>query len=262
MPEADLDRPGRRRLTPWRLAGATVLASLGVLVLIGTLRYEGSPATRTSVADQVRPPSTTTDASASPLELPDPTTTSAIGPTPSPLPGTPGTPPPPSSGPLRSASAGTSAAPVREVVQSPGAIRSSTPGVSQPTEPSQTPTTFSPVSVQAEDPGNSITGGAAVTSCGTCDGGARVRYLGRVVVYLDVPTAGTRTVTVTYESDGARELKVAINNAAPSSFQVSGTSWQLPRTLQFTAAIPAGRVAVTLYNDTSPAPDVDKVTIS
>jgi hypothetical protein len=124
---------------------------------------------------------------------------------------------------------------------------------------------FSPISVQAERPGNALYGAAEVASCAACEGGARVRYIGganEVVVFADVPVAGSRTVTVAYETDGLRVLKVSINGRAPIVFALNGVSWVEPERVQFTAVIPAGRVQIRLYNDESPAPDADLVVIS
>ncbi|MEU5549827.1 MULTISPECIES: hypothetical protein [unclassified Micromonospora] len=120
---------------------------------------------------------------------------------------------------------------------------------------------FRPLTVQAEAPGNTLGGGAQIATCSACDGGARVRYLGNLTVFFDVPTAGRRTVTVHYTVDGPRELRVAVNDASQHTFAVTGTAWDSPRSVQFDATVPAGRVAVRLWSDKS-APDIDKVTIS
>ncbi|WP_432990780.1 hypothetical protein [Dactylosporangium sp. CA-233914] len=127
------------------------------------------------------------------------------------------------------------------------------------------PPAFAPISVQTEDPGNTLFGGAGVVDCATCDGGARVRYIigvNRVVVRATANVAGTRTVTVVYETDVPRLLKVSINDGLPYVTTVDGTSWEAPRRLTFTATIPAGEVNVALFNEEGAAPDVDKVTIT
>ncbi|MEU7874469.1 hypothetical protein [Dactylosporangium sp. NPDC049140] len=124
---------------------------------------------------------------------------------------------------------------------------------------------FAPISVQAEDPANTLTGGASVTACGTCRGGKRVRYLCAgctLVVRVTLPSAGPRTVTVYYEADGARALKVRVNAAAPRTFPASGPDWTVPQSFRFTADLPAGEVRLTLYNDESPAPDLDEVAVA
>ncbi|MFY1672088.1 hypothetical protein ACN27G_19305 [Plantactinospora sp. WMMB334] len=171
----------------------------------------------------------------------------------------------PASAPAHAPPTDAPAAPGAPTAPRDGAPRTTTPktAASKTTGTKSSPSTGSgTVSVQAENSTNAITGGAAVAACSACDGGARVRYLGHVTVYLTVPTAGTRTVTVTYEVDGQREIKVTVNNAAPRVFTVTGTSWDIPKTFRFTAAISAGRNAISFYNDAGGSPDIDKVTIS
>ncbi|GIJ75757.1 hypothetical protein Xph01_01890 [Micromonospora phaseoli] len=124
------------------------------------------------------------------------------------------------------------------------------------------PPSFRPVSVEAEDPGNVLSEGAGIATCPTCEGGARVRYIGRLTANLTTAAAGRRTVTVTYQVKGDRSLMISINGAAPTTHRLSGTDWDTPRTFRYTATIPAGQVSMTFYNDTGPAPDIDKITIS
>ena len=147
-------------------------------------------------------------------------------------------------------------------------------GGGDPPAPSTSPTArhrpsappiLTPISIQAEDQNNTLVGGAGIASCSTCDGGARVRYIGganELIVHLTMPVGGTRTVTVIYESDGYRTLKVGINDGTIIVRSVTGTDWDQRRVLQFTADIPAGKTSLTFFNDTSPAPDIDKVTLS
>ncbi|GGM26052.1 hypothetical protein GCM10012279_50750 [Micromonospora yangpuensis] len=118
------------------------------------------------------------------------------------------------------------------------------------------------ITVQAEDPGNVLGGGAKVASCPSCDGGARVRYLGTLTVNFTNPTAGGRTIAVTYQTDGDRQLKISVNDAAPTTHAVSGAGWDVPRTFRYDAELPAGRTSLTFFNDTGPPPDIDKITIS
>ncbi|SNS97957.1 hypothetical protein SAMN05421812_102604 [Asanoa hainanensis] len=124
---------------------------------------------------------------------------------------------------------------------------------------------FGPITVEAENLDNSLTGGAAPTECATCRGGARVRYLCvtcQVIVRTTVPVSGERTITVVYETDGYRALKVKVNDGPARTFQVGGTDWTTPRSFRFTVDLPAGPVRVALFNDHTPAPDVDQVVIS
>ncbi|WP_432990747.1 hypothetical protein [Dactylosporangium sp. CA-233914] len=222
---------------------ALALAFLGATVLLSAVRYDGSPG-RTALADggpaAPHPPS----------DLPMPSDAGSTGA------GSPGVPT--SSATLGSPRAPATTAGSPTQASTPALVDS--PPLTVAPGPSLIPQ-FSPVSVQAEHPANVLSDGARIAGCDTCDGGARVRYLGTVTAYLDIPTAGERTVTVTYEIDGHRRIKVAVNNATPLTFTVTGTSWHVPLSFEFTAAIPAGRTAITFYNDNGPAPDIDKVTV-
>jgi len=130
--------------------------------------------------------------------------------------------------------------------------------------PSRSPRPFAPVSVQAEDPRNTLVGGAQVVDCPTCDGGARVRYVGaenKLVVIATVPVAGPRTITVVYECDGTRTVRVTVNGGNPIVTDVTGTSWTEPRTVQLTTPVAAGEARI-MFSNSGPAPDIDKVTLS
>jgi hypothetical protein len=135
----------------------------------------------------------------------------------------------------------------------------------EPAASMSSPGHFIPISIQAEDPANLLSGGAAVVACGTCDGGYRVRYICtscRLVVRTTLAVPGSRTVTVVYESNGSRAVKISFNGARPLIRTVSGPDWTTPQTLRFTAVLPAGTLLVAFYNDESPAPDIDKVVVS
>src|SRR5262249_39172812 len=61
--------------------------------------------------------------------------------------------------------------------------------------------------VEAEAAGNTLAGAAAAAACATCSAGAKVRFIGNgsanyeIVNNLTVPSAGSRTLTITYELD-------------------------------------------------------------
>jgi hypothetical protein len=131
--------------------------------------------------------------------------------------------------------------------------------------PSATPASFAPIAAEAEGASSILTGGAAKTDCAACHGGGRVRYVCnscRVTVRATVPVSGRRTLTVVYETDGPRFLKVSVNDGAPRTYPVTGPGWTSPRTFRFTADLPTGPLRISLFNDESPAPDIDAVLIS
>jgi serine/threonine protein kinase len=130
---------------------------------------------------------------------------------------------------------------------------------------SQHPAHFTPIALEAEDLGNVLTAPAQAVACAACYGGYRVRYLGgtgKVSVITQIPVSGPRTLTVAYETDGQREIKISSNGTLILLRTVTGSSWDVPQTFSFAAVLDAGSVVLTFYNDTSPAPDIDKITIS
>jgi serine/threonine protein kinase len=130
---------------------------------------------------------------------------------------------------------------------------------------SPVPAQFAPMAVEAEDPGNLLTDPAQAVACAACYGGYRVRYLGgtgKVSVTRQIPVSGPRTLTVDYETDGQREIKISSNGTLILARTVTGSSWDVPQTFRFTAVLNAGPTVLTFYNDTSPGPDIDKVVIS
>jgi hypothetical protein len=138
-------------------------------------------------------------------------------------------------------------------------------GADSPSASASSPARFTPITIEAEDPHSTLSGGAAVTACATCRGGHRVRYLCftcLVVVRATVPVSGRRTLTVVYETDGDRAIKVRVNDAPARTLPVTGPEWTTPRSVQFTADLPAGPLRLSFYNDESPAPDLDQVVIS
>ncbi len=83
-----------------------------------------------------------------------------------------------------------------------------------------------------------------------------------VLLTANVPSSGTRTIRVTYTTDGDRQLRTRLNGVQVDIRWLDGTSWDDPYTFEFTATIPAGAMQLMLYNDVSPAPDLDRVVIS
>jgi hypothetical protein len=124
---------------------------------------------------------------------------------------------------------------------------------------------FATISLQASDPGN-IRKGAHVFTCATCDGGDRVGYLGGanylIIPVRGVPAAGTRTLTVVYENDGRRTLMISVNGITVSTLSLTGGSWHVPATTTLPVFLPAGASMIKFFNDSGPAPDINRIVIS
>ncbi|MEU4645407.1 hypothetical protein [Micromonospora sp. NPDC023814] len=148
-----------------------------------------------------------------------------------------------------------------EPTTGPGRGAASTP----PRTTSPPPAVFVPLRIEAEAPTNVVSGGATAVPCGPCSGGTRVGYIdaaASVVVIADLPTSGQRTVRVTYETDGPRQIKIKANGVQVDTRWLDGDGWESPRSFTFTAMLPAGPLRLAFYNDQSPSPDIDQVTIS
>ncbi|MET8280495.1 hypothetical protein [Micromonospora sp. NPDC005174] len=145
----------------------------------------------------------------------------------------------------------------------PRAVAGATPRPAPPTPPPLP--AVSPVAVQAEDPGNELHG-ALVAKCPTCEGGAKVIYLGGsnyLVVHTAVAVAGRWNASVSYESAVSRPLKVSVNGASPRTFTVAaGGDWLTPRVFTFPVDVTAGPVIFRFYHETDQMPDLDKVVLN
>lgn len=132
----------------------------------------------------------------------------------------------------------------------------SAPGAAPVTPPITT------VSVEAEASSNLLGGGAKVASCATCDGGARVRYIhdtNPLEVYVDLPVAGIRSVSVRYEADEPRDIVVQINGGSIVTYPVNGSGgWETPATFTFEAYLSAGRNALRFSGH---SPDIDRIIV-
>jgi hypothetical protein len=72
-----------------------------------------------------------------------------------------------------------------------------------------------------------------------------------------------RTVSVTYETDAPRPLRIKINDVDVGMRWLDGGGWDVQVSVAFSAALPAGVVRFTFCNDdASPAPDIDRVVVS
>jgi alpha-galactosidase len=123
------------------------------------------------------------------------------------------------------------------------------------------------VTIEAEAAGNTLAGAAAVATCSTCSGGAKVRFIGNgaanyaVVNGVTVAAAGSRSLTVTYELSGTRTFFVSVNGGAASQITVTGTSWSAPASATLTVALAAGSNTIKFFNDGGYAPDLDRISI-
>ncbi|GAA3641004.1 hypothetical protein GCM10022223_70310 [Kineosporia mesophila] len=122
------------------------------------------------------------------------------------------------------------------------------------------------MTVNATDSGNTRADVQAV-DCPTCAAGSRIAYLagasGLTVPVNDVAVAGTRTLTILYESDGARDLYVSVNGGADQ--QLAGLTgrgdWETPAGTTLRITLEKGSNTLLFHNPVGPAPDLDQFSI-
>ena len=131
--------------------------------------------------------------------------------------------------------------------------------------PSVPAPTFRPLRIDAADPANERSG-VTVTACPSCASGRRVQYLGQghvlVVHVRGVPVAGRRTLTVVYECDRPRTLRIDLDGARTVSLVLSGAGdWTTPARTSLPVDLPAGDSVLRFFNATDAAPDLDQIRI-
>ncbi|MFC4015216.1 CBM35 domain-containing protein, partial [Nonomuraea purpurea] len=125
---------------------------------------------------------------------------------------------------------------------------------------------------EAEDSRNQI-GEAGITNCAACSGGQKVRNIGggpdqgsepnAYVLFEDVtvPEAKTYTLSIDFTVNGDRSFFVTVNGGKPIEVKVSGVG----NTTLYTTSVPvtlrAGSNTIKFHNDTTPAPDLDRISL-
>ncbi|WP_155368113.1 carbohydrate-binding protein [Catellatospora vulcania] len=125
---------------------------------------------------------------------------------------------------------------------------------------------FQPITVHAADPAN-LRVGARVIECPTCVNGSRVGYIGGpntlAVQIKGVPQAGERTLTVVYETEQPRTLKLAVDGGPARELALAGAqSWLIPVRVSVRLWLPKGACWIRFFNDTGSAPDINMITVS
>ena len=124
-----------------------------------------------------------------------------------------------------------------------------------------------PGSYEAEAPGNTLAGTAAVSVCTGCSGNAKVGYLGNggtlTINGVNGGSGGATTVTVYYATAATRSAQVSVNGgtATTVSFPSTGdwnTVGSVPVTLTLAAA---SSNTIKIANASDWAPDIDRVVV-
>jgi len=167
-----------------------------------------------------------------------------------------------------------SAPPPRAATTTPAPPPPSPPPSAQPSaQPSEAPTTAKPVTYEAEDSANTVSGGAFVAKYNGASGGRIVKNLGTwgspagagklTFTGVRVPAAGQYTVMIFYvhvNGDATRSLVVTVAGTDPQKLSVSGGS-TCCRQRTLTVHLAAGVNKISLGNPGGRAPAIDKITI-
>lgn len=131
-----------------------------------------------------------------------------------------------------------------------------------------TPAASGAVGYEAESPGNTIGGSAAVYSCGGCSGGAKVGYLGGsgylVFNGVTAPTTGTYLMRLSYvDGDSSRTAVVTVNG---TSFELplpgtNDNNWDVARTVTVPVPLNAGANTIEFGNPNGYVSDIDRISV-
>ncbi|WP_238009007.1 hypothetical protein KZZ52_20905 [Dactylosporangium sp. AC04546] len=128
------------------------------------------------------------------------------------------------------------------------------------------PRGFVPISRHAADPAN-LRSGARIIECPSCEGGSRVGYIGGpntlAIRVPDVPVAGTRTLTVTYETAEPRTLMITVNDGPVHTLTLTGArDWLIPARVDLRVQVPAGTAWIRFFNEAGSAPDINAIRLA
>jgi alpha-L-fucosidase len=131
-----------------------------------------------------------------------------------------------------------------------------------------TASTSKPTTYQAEASGNTLSGAAVVATCSACSGGSKVRFIGNsasnyeIINNVNVSTAGTHQLTITYEVSGTRTFDLSVNGGATIAVDCTGTDFNSPATTTVNVTLNAGNNTIKFFNNSSYAPDLDAITVN
>jgi len=124
------------------------------------------------------------------------------------------------------------------------------------------------VTIEANASANTIAGAAKVASCAGCANGEKVGFIGDgaanyvTINDVNVPNAGTYSLTFVYCLDGSRTFDISVNGAAGTAAALTGVNWDYPVDDTISVTLKAGENTIKFYNDAAYAPDLSEITVS
>jgi hypothetical protein len=120
---------------------------------------------------------------------------------------------------------------------------------------------------EAEAPGNTFHQAVRSWPCDWCSGGARVRYIGKnprnylIMNNINVAKADNYEMIIFYLVEGTRTLLIRVNDGPATRLLLTGKGWRQLARVSITVPLRAGANKVKFYNDSSYAPDIDRIVI-
>ncbi len=127
---------------------------------------------------------------------------------------------------------------------------------------------FAQNSYEAEAPGNSLAGTAAVSNCSACSGGQEVTGIGGgsgnylIINNVQASPAGAAMVTISYLSRGARTIFLSVNGGPATSYSLSGKNLQTPVSSNVGVSLNAGPNTIKFFNNAGAAPNIDRIVVT
>jgi len=124
---------------------------------------------------------------------------------------------------------------------------------------------------EAEAAGNTLSGGAVVSSCPGCSGGKKVGYLGGAgtlsVNNVTAAAAGPHVLEVGFTTAEPRTLSVAVNGGAAVNYALPPAShwagaWNNTATTKIAVNLQQGTNTIMFSNPSGNAPDIDRFVVS
>jgi hypothetical protein len=124
------------------------------------------------------------------------------------------------------------------------------------------------ISLEGESPIHSFSGITRHRSNPDASGGAVAGWVGNdpdnvVRLAVNVPTAGTYTVTMFYISESSRRAVIRVNGGSAKAVDFPPTGdWSTVRSLSFRFVLRAGKNAISVGNPDDWGPDIDRLTVT
>lgn len=144
----------------------------------------------------------------------------------------------------------------------------SAPPADEPTDPGtipDVPDVVQAVTIAASDALNKRWLVSSI-DCGGCASGSRIIGLGllaTLTVPVNADSAGTRQLTIAYETVLQRDLYVSVNGGAAQKLTLAGTGgWDKPGWTSLSIDLKQGENSIKFSNPLGLAPDLDQITVN